>query len=107
METELNIDWTGIRHTDRAAVPTLHRQVRNVLAIEVERATIRNATVSGVFELSHAREPFSIRKGVQCAEVQCLWYARGLRKGWMHLKLVGKWTLVQKYTGPVVANISR
>ena len=104
---EPNTDWTGIAHTDRGALPTAYQKVRNVMAVKVHDASIRNATVCGVFEVNDPSKAITTQKdGTQCIEVKCLWYGRKPPKTWMHLKLTGRFELIQKHTGKVVSNIS-
>ena len=105
---EPNIDWTGIVHTCRSAVPTSRRQVKNALVLEVSSASIRNAEIRGFFELSDVPVPFSTyRDGLTRAEVVCLWFGRKPPTSWMHVTITGKWKLHQHYSGPVVENISK
>ena len=105
---EANTDWTGIVHTCRSAVPSSTRHVKNALAIEVTSAYIGNAHVSGVFQIADVPVPVKTHKsGRASAEVSCLWFGRKPTTTWMHITLKGEWKLLQRYTGPVVENISK
>ena len=105
---EPSIDWTDVVHTCQSAVPTSMRHVTSAPAIEVINASIRNACVSGVFQIANVPAPFkTLKNGQMRVEVNCLWFGRKPPTTWMHITLSGEWELHQHYTGPVVENISR
>ena len=105
MTKPLNTNWDNIPHTNPNAQPKSERRVVDVLAIRVELASIRGATVSGVFELADNPQPITIYNGELRAEVKCLWYDRKPTTTWTHLLLSKKWELIKNYSGEVVDNI--
>ena len=76
-------------------------------ALCVEKAHIREATVSGWFEVADAENPFTYENGALTGQVKCHWY--GLRpkteKDWMHLRITNKYQLVRTFSGDVVDNV--
>ena len=74
--------------------------------MKVEDASIRDASVSGVFEVSDHPSPLAVYKdGLTRVEVRCLWYGRKPSSSWMHLTLRGRWKLIRAHKGSVVENI--
>ena len=68
-----NTDWTGIKNTDRNGKAVKGRKVSGAHAIWVERATIRNATVTDAYFL--VADPVSvgaISRGKPRVVVECL-----------------------------------
>jgi hypothetical protein len=105
MTNSLNTNWDNIPHTNSNAQQKSERRVVDVLAIRVESASIRGATVSGIFELADNPQPITIYNGDLRAEVKCFWYNRKPTSTWMHLSLSKKWELIRNYSGEVVDNI--
>ena len=104
----INTNWDGVRTLDKLAGEIKTRQVRNVRAVRVTQGSIRNAQVSGVFELAtDAVDPFTTYAGRRRVEVKCLWYQRKPPFTWMHLTITGTCEILPNYTGPVVDNIGR
>lgn len=104
--SEINTDWTGIRNSDAKAKIKDYRKVLDVLAIQVENASIREAEVTGLFELANTTQPFDVKDGELRVEVKCLWYERKPKTTWMHLTLSKNWALITNYSGEVANNIS-
>ena len=84
-----------------------HRCLVSFSALCVEKAHIREATVSGWFEVADAENPFTYENGALTVQVKCHWY--GLRpkteKDWMHLRITNKYQLVRRFSGDVVDNV--
>ena len=107
MATTKKSYWKDVPHTNTKAAINEYRKVKDKLAIKVTKAQIRNANVSGVFELASVDMPFRIKKGELTAEVICLWHGKKPKTTWMHLTLGKKYELLFNYTGEVVDNISQ
>jgi hypothetical protein len=105
MAIEINTNWDGIRNTNPKASVIRTRKVLDTLAIRVESAELRLATVSNVFELADIPQPFSLVDGELKVEVKCLWYDRKPPTTWSHLTLGKKWELIRNYSGDVADNI--
>ncbi len=101
----VNTDWTNIPHTDKNATIKRHRRVVDVLAIRVFDASIRNATVSDVFELADVKAPVNSANGAITAEVKCCWNERKPPTSWMHLTLNHEWEVIKNFSGNVADNI--
>ena len=103
-------DWTGIRPTDPHAVPIEHCKVRKgTPVIQVHHARIRQAEVSGYFELANGEASFNTFAGKRRAEVKCYWYGKRPASGkcWMNLTLADNPTVHTEYEGEVIVNIGR
>ena len=98
--------WDEIPHTDAKAVVVKHRSVIDVMAIRVEKASIRLATVSDWFEVADVPNPFRLVDGGLKVEVKCHW--KGLRPEteWLHLTISNKYQLVRRYSGKVAEDIA-
>lgn len=105
MTSEINTDWEGVPRTNPNATVKSHRRVLDTLAIRLKSASIRNAEVSGVFEMADVPQPFSVFNGVLRVEVKCHWYKRKPPTSWTHLQLLDSWELIRNYSGDVVDNI--
>jgi len=107
-ERETELDWSTTPHTDKHAQPVSERQVRDVMAVYVEKASIRESTVSGWFEVFDSPNPFRLVDGHLVVEVKCFWYDKRPASGgeWMHLKIKNKYQFVRNFDGKVIANIS-
>ena len=105
MTNEINTDWENIPHTSPNANVKSYRRAVDTLAIRIKSASIRNAEVSGVFELADVPQPFSVLNGVLRVEVKCLWYKRKPPSSWTHLQLLDNWELIRNYSGDVADNI--
>ena len=98
--------WEGIPNTDHKATCKSYRHVVDVMVLSVEKAQIRSATVSGVFEIADVPNPFRIVDGDLKVEVKCLWHDRKPTDTWMHLAIPNKYQFIRRYTGQVVENIA-
>jgi hypothetical protein len=107
-ERETELDWSATPFTDENAKPVSEREVRDVMAIRVDRANIRYATVSGWFEVCDTPNPFRLDDGHLVVEVKCFWYGKRPASGdeWMNLKIKNKYQFVRNFDGKVIANIS-
>lgn len=106
MATEINTDWAGIKTRDPNAWVTAVRKVRNAPVIRIYSGSIRNASVSGVFELeSFSNDPTFPHGEKKKVNVMCLWYGRKPPSSWMSITLAGKFKVLENYSGPVVADI--
>jgi len=97
--------WENIPHTNSDAVVERYREVLDVLAICVDKASVRGAEVSGWFEVADCANPFTFERSSLTVEVKCHWYGLKPDKEWMHLRVSNKYQLVRRYTGSVVDNI--
>lgn len=98
--------WDDIPHTDSKAIVVKHRTVVDVMAIRVDKASIRLATVSGWYEVADVPNPFCIIDGDLKVEVKCHW--KGLKPAteWLHLTISNKYQFVRRYSGNVAENIA-
>lgn len=99
--------WGNVPHTDDKATVTETRPVIDVMVIEVSNASIRNATVTGTFEVADVANPFRMDNGVLKVEVKCHWYGLQPKDAWMHLTISNKYQFIRRFTGEVADNISR
>lgn len=106
MAVKKSTHWEGAPNTSERASISEIRKVKGRLAIEVTKAYIRKAKVSGMFEVADTEMPFRIKKGELTVEVICLWHGKKPKSTWTHLTLGKKYELVANYSGEVVANIS-
>ena len=106
MAVKKSTHWEGAPNTSERASISEIRKVKGRLAIEVTKAYIRKAKVSGMFEVADTEMPFRIKKGELTVEVICLWHGKKPKSTWTHLTLGKKYELVTNYSGEVVANIS-
>ena len=107
MVVKKNAHWEGAPNTNAKAGISDTRKVKGKLSIEVTKAHIRNAKVSGVFEVADTTMPFRIKKGELTVEVICLWHGKKPKTTWTHLTLGKKYELIPSHTGEVVANIGK
>lgn len=107
MAVNKNEHWKGAPDTNPKAVISKLRKIKVKLAIEVTKAHIRSAQVSGVFELANSEMPFRIKKGKLTVEVICLWHGKKPKTTWTHLTLGKKYELLTSYSGEVVANLGK
>lgn len=105
MTEKKNAHWKGAPNVNDKAVINEIRKVRGKLAIGVTKAHIREAKVSGVFEIANTDMPFRIKKGKLTVEVICLWHGKKPKTTWTHLTLGKQYELILSHTGEVVANI--
>lgn len=103
---ELSTNWDGVPHTDAKAKVDVFRRVEDVLAICVENASYRLASLSGWFEVADASNPFTYVDGALKVEVKCGWKGAKPPKEWLHLSINNKYQLVRRYSGDVAANIA-
>ena len=113
--------WPAKINMDPEAFPIAWRLVGpDKLVIHVEKASIRNAVVSGHFELAHG--PIESFKKVRRKDsegktyienrvhVICLWYGRALKSGWLSLELPRNSELPRPFKGhtdKVIIDIGR
>ena len=108
MTDEYNTDWTGISNTYSKAKPNSFRKVKDVKAVLIHDGYFRGSKLKDCyFEVVQSKEPLSTFKGKQRVEVKVLWFGRKPKTTWAHITLVGKYELLPKYTGDVVANIEK
>lgn len=106
MSAEINKNWDGIRNTNPNAIVNRTRKALDSLAIRVESAELRSATLTAVFEVADIPQPFSLVDGKLKVEVKCLWYDRKPPTSWAHLTLGSQWELIRNYSGEVADNIA-
>jgi hypothetical protein len=99
--------WKGAPNTNPKAAISKLRKVKGKLVIEVVKAHLRTAEITGIFELANTVMPFRIKKGALTAEVICLWHGKKPKTTWMHITLGKKYELITEYSGEVVANIGK
>ena len=101
------VRWDDVRHTNPHATVQRHRKVLDVMALFVNKASIRNPTVSGWFEVADAENPFTYEDGSLTVQVKCHWYAlrTGKQKEWMHLRITNAYQFVRRFSGEVVDNV--
>ena len=99
--------WNDIPHTDPKATVVNHRRVVDVMAVRVENANIRLATVSDWFEIADVANPFRIVDGKLTVEVKCHWYGLKPPSEWMHLTTSNNYQMVRHYNGKVADTIGR
>ena len=107
MATKKNEHWAGAPNTSTKATISKLRKIKGKLAIEATNAHIRNAKVTGIFEVANVEMPFRIKKGELTVEIVCLWHDKKPKTTWTHLILGRKYELIPNYTGEVVANIAK
>ena len=98
--------WKDIPNTDPKATVVNHRRVVDVMAVRVETASIRLATVSDWFEVADVANPFRIVDGKLTVEVKCHWKGLKPSSEWMHLTISNKYQLVRHFDGDVADNIA-
>ena len=98
--------WNDVLHTDPNASVVKRRRVLDVLAVRVEKASIRLATVSDWFEVADVANPFRIVDGKLTVEVKCHWKGIKPPTEWMHLTISNKYQFVRRYNGEVADNIA-
>ncbi len=104
-KVEKSKTWDDIPHTNPKATVKAHREAVDVLAICVEKASVREATVSGWFEVADSPNPFTYERGSLTVEVKCHWYGLKPEKEWMHLRISNKYQLIRRFSGDVMDNI--
>lgn len=77
------------------------------MALCVDKASIRSATVSGWFEVADVESPFTYENSSLTVQVKCHWYglAPEKKKQWMKLRISNQYQFVHRFTGDVVNNI--
>ena len=100
-----NTNWENTPNINAKAAINEIRKVKGKLVIEVTKAHIREAKVSGIFEIADTEMPFRIKKGELTVEVICLWHGKKPKTTWTHLTLGKKYELIPSHTGGVTANI--
>ena len=102
-------DWTSIRPTDKNVVPIGCNALRKCAScILVTKGNIRDAVVSGYFQVAYVPNPNSTSAGKQRKQVICYLYGKKPKTTWMNLTVSkGGCADVKNYTGEVISNIGR
>ena len=101
-------DWTGIRNTDPKAIPiTFALPANGRRIVHVTNARIRQAVVSGYFQVADVVEPHSEHACKRRIQVECFWYGKKPKVCWMNLTVDGGVTDAKDYRGEVISNIGR
>jgi len=98
--------WNDVPHTGPKAKVVEHRRAVDVMAVRVENANIRLASISDWFEVADAANPFRIVDGKLTVEVKCHWYGLKPPTEWMHLTITNKYQFVRRFSGEVAENIA-
>ena len=106
MPTKISTDWTGIRTGDPLAEVIESKPVEGKRVVHLAKATIREAIVSGVFELAEGAK-VKTYAGRRRIEVKCLWYGRKPSTTWMNLTILSPAKIQDGYSGSVNWNIAR
>ena len=107
MSKKKRLHWVGAANTNPKAVIIDYNNFDGELAIEVKNARIREAKVSGIFQIAKIENPFTIVKGELKVEVVCLWDGKKPKTTWTHLSIKNKYKLLTSHEGQVVSNIGR
>ena len=99
-------NWSDVPHTDPKAKVVKRRRVVDVMAVRVEKASIRLATVSDWYEVADVANPFRIVDGKLTVEVKCHWYGLKPPTEWMHITISNKYQFVRHYDGDVADDIA-
>lgn len=94
--------WDDIPHTNPKAIVKANRKA---VAVYVDKASVREATVSGWFEVADSPNPFTYERGSLTVEVKCHWYGLKPEKEWMHLRISNKYQLIRRFSGDIADNI--
>ena len=101
-------DWSHTPNTDKKAVPIAWRKHDvGARVVFVTKGKIRQATVSGFFQVANVNNPESTYAGKQRIQVVCYWYGKKPSTCWMNLTIDGVCTDVRDYSGDVISNIGR
>jgi len=112
--------WDDVPHTNPHATVQRHRKVLDVMALCVDKASIRNATVSGWFEVADAENPLTYEDGSLTVQVKCYWYELRPKSGkrldaLAHYKrisvraeglVVKRWTMCRRYNSCFMSLLS-
>lgn len=104
--TDITNEWNTRYNTNAFAIPTEFRKVKNVTAIEIKNGFYRGSEINGIFEVAKPEDPVKGKRGKLKVEVLCGWFGMKPRTTWIHIKLTGKWELVQNHSGDVVLNLA-
>jgi hypothetical protein len=100
-------DWTGIPGQNAKAIKIGHKNPsvgRRV--IHVTNARIRNAVVTGHFQVADVLKPNNTFAGKQRIQVECLWYGKKPPTSWMNLTIDAAGCVdVPNFAGEVISNI--
>ena len=101
--------WGKTPKTDPKAVPIEWAKVKSVLAITINKASLRLAKIkSQTFEVADVENPIRLIKGQLRVDVKCSWYGkRAVSTDTQRLTITNNYKLVKDYTGEVVKNIGR
>jgi hypothetical protein len=99
--------WDNVVRSNAHAKPQRTRKVVDVMALCVSNGSIRDAFVSGWFEIADVERPFTYEKGFLTVQVKCHWYGLKPAGGtdWMHLKISNTYQFVRRFSGDVIDNI--
>lgn len=99
--------WNDVPNTNKYATVAGSRPVVDVMAICVDKASIRSATVGGWFEVADVENPFTYENGSLTVQVKCHWYRLRPESGkeWMHLRINNNYQFVRRFSGDVVDNV--
>ena len=100
-------NWTGIPSTNSKAVQIAHAvPTKGRRIIKVTNGSIRDAVVSGYFQVADVLKSEGTYNGKQRIEVECFWYGKKPPSSWMHLTINGNGCEdVTDYIGEVISNI--
>lgn len=98
--------WNAKYNTNTEATVSAYRKVKNVTAIEIKNGFYRGSEINGVFEVARPNDPVRGKGGKLKVEVLCGWFGMKPRTTWLHIKLTGKWELLESYSGNVALDIT-
>ncbi len=104
--TDITDEWNTRYNTNAFAIATEFRKVKNVTAIVITKGFYRGSEISGIFEVAKPEDPVKGKRGKLKVEVLCGWFGMKPRTTWIHVKLAGKWQLIEGYSGDTVLNLS-
>jgi hypothetical protein len=104
--TDITDDWDTRYNTNAFAVATEFRKVKNATVIKVKNGFYRGSEINGMFEVAKPEDPVKGKRGKLKVEVLCGWFGMKPRTTWIHIKLTGKWELIEGYSGEVTLNFS-
>lgn len=108
MASLITNNWDGIPHTRAKANMVELRKVEGASVIRIDKASFRNATMSGYFELAEPDVEVKVDKnGTRTIEVQLGWFGvRPQKEGWANVTILGPFEFLNNFSGTVFHNIS-
>jgi hypothetical protein len=108
MATRLSTNWEGIPHTRTTANIVELRTVIGANVIRIDKASFRNAKMSGFFELASSEVEVKVDiHGTRTIEVQLGWFGAKPKKGsWAKVTILGPFEFLTDFSGTVFHNIS-